>query len=90
MVLVGGVGPAALGYMLLNELQSKIGEQYSGYPAWFNGIFGWGMAGALIVFAVLLSLIPWSRGSKLNDPEFEQHKAKVLDEELPDTTVKRY
>ena len=32
MVLVGGVGPAALGYMLINEVQTKISESYSGYP----------------------------------------------------------
>ena len=89
-VLVGGVGPAALGYMLINELQTKMAEQYSGYPAWFNGIFGWGMAGALIVGAVLLSLIPWSSNSKLNDPEFEQHKANVEAEEIPEPTGKEF
>ncbi|WP_313813638.1 sodium-dependent transporter [Glutamicibacter sp.] len=90
MVLVGGVGPAALGYMLINELQTKLSEQYSGYPAWFNGIFGWGMAGALLVGAVLLSLIPWSKNSKLNDPEYLQHQENVIAEEVPETAVKEY
>lgn len=89
-VLVGGIGPAALGYMLINEVQSKINEPYSGYPAWFNGIFGWGMAGALIVGAVLMSLIPWGKNSKIDDPEFEQHQKNVEAEELPDAVGKEY
>ncbi len=89
-VLVGGVGPAALGYMLINELQTKMSEQYSGYPAWFNGIFGWGMAGALIIGAVLLSLIPWSKNSKLEDPEFHQHQKNVIAEEVPEKAGKEY
>ena len=74
-ILVGGVVPVALGYMLINEIQSKSAEQYSGYPAWFNGVFGWGMAGALIVGAVLLSLIPWREKSKLQDPEYDDFNA---------------
>ena len=90
MVLVGGVGPAALGYMLINEVQTKISESYSGYPVWFNGVFGWGMAGALIVGAVLMSFVPWSKKSKLNDPEFEEHQQKVEAEELPDPVGKEY
>lgn len=90
MVLVGGVGPAALGYMLLNELQTKITESYSGYPTWFNGVFGWGMAGVLIVGAALLSLIPWSKKSKVDDPEYAKHKSLVAGEELPETAVKEY
>jgi len=74
-ILVGGIVPVALGYMLINEIQTKSTEQYSGYPAWFNGVFGWGMAGALIVGALLLSLIPWSEKSKLKDPEYEEFNA---------------
>ncbi|KSU67289.1 sodium-dependent transporter [Arthrobacter sp. NIO-1057] len=89
-VLVGGIGPAALGYMLINEVQSKINESYSGYPLWFNGVFGWGMAGALIVGAVILSFVPWSKNSKINDPEFEEHQQNVEAEELPDPVGKEY
>ena len=33
------------------------------------------MAGALIVGAVLLSLIPWSDKSKLDDPEYDEFNA---------------
>ncbi|MGL3806828.1 sodium-dependent transporter [Paeniglutamicibacter sp. R2-26] len=76
-ILVGGIAPVALGYMLINEIQSKGAEQYSGYPAWFNGVFGWGMAGALVIGAVLLSMIPWSEKSKLNDPEYDEFEAEL-------------
>ncbi|MDR4532147.1 sodium-dependent transporter [Glutamicibacter sp. PS] len=89
-VLVGGIAPAALGYMLINEIQTKLSEQYSGYPAWFNGIFGWGMAGLLIVGALLLSLIPWSRSSKVSDPEFEGYQKAVERDEVPETSGKEY
>ncbi len=75
-VLLGGLTPIVLGYILISELQAKATEQYSGYPAWFNGVFGWGMAGSLIVLALLLTLIPWSRNSKANnDPEYDAVKA---------------
>ncbi|MFD1375481.1 sodium-dependent transporter [Micrococcus antarcticus] len=90
MVLVGGVGPAVLGYMLINEIQTKLATPYEDYPVWFLGIFGWGMAGALIVGAVLLSLVPWSKNSKKNDPEFDQHRANVEAEEVPEVSRKEY
>ncbi|PQZ96190.1 sodium-dependent transporter [Arthrobacter sp. MYb227] len=80
-ILVGGIAPVALGYMLINEIQTKSTESYSGYPTWFNGVFGWGMAGALIVGAILLSLIPWSDKSKLKDPEYDEFDAALSAEE---------
>ena len=80
-ILVGGIAPVALGYMLINEIQTKSTESYSDYPIWFNGVFGWGMAGALIVGALLLSLIPWSSKSKLNDPEYNEFDAALSAEE---------
>lgn len=70
IALVSVVAPLVLGYILYNEFASKIAETYEGYPVWFVGVFGWGMAGALVVGALLLTLIPWSTKSKLNDPEY--------------------
>ncbi len=90
MVLVGGIGPAVLAHMLINEFQAKITEQYSGYPAWFNGVFGWGLCGLLIVVAGLISLIPWSKNSKLEDPEYDQHQQNVQAEAVPETVSKEY
>jgi len=72
MVLVSVVAPIALAYMLINDLITKITTPYEDYPAWFLNVFGWGMSIGLIVVALILTLIPWSRKSKLhNDPEYE-------------------
>ncbi|MFL4473202.1 sodium-dependent transporter [Paeniglutamicibacter sp. MACA_103] len=70
IALVSVVAPLVLGYILYNEFATKITETYEDYPVWFVGVFGWGMAGALVVGALLLTLIPWSAKSKLNDPEY--------------------
>ncbi|WP_347042596.1 sodium-dependent transporter [Brachybacterium nesterenkovii] len=42
------------------------GAPYGGYPGWFVGLLGWGMAAALIVVAIILSLLPWSQRSHLD------------------------
>jgi NSS family neurotransmitter:Na+ symporter len=84
MILVAGVVPLALIYMVSNEFISKITATYEGYPEWFVGIFGWGMAGALVVLALALTFIPWSHRSKAHhDPEYdaavaEEEKEKAL------------
>lgn len=70
MILVGVVAPLALAYMLYNEFVTKINEPYEGYPVDFLAVYGWGMAGALVVMAIILSLIPWSKKSKIDDPEY--------------------
>jgi neurotransmitter:Na+ symporter, NSS family len=81
---VAGVVPLALIYMVSNEFISKITATYEGYPEWFVGIFGWGMAGALVVLALALTFIPWSHRSKAHhDPEYdavvaEEEKEKAL------------
>jgi neurotransmitter:Na+ symporter, NSS family len=72
-LLVGVLAPVVLGYLLVNELISKISEPYSGYPGWFLAIFGWGMAIALIVGGVILSFVPWSRTSHAkDDPDYDE------------------
>ncbi len=72
MGLVAGVVPLALIYMVSNEFISKISATYEGYPEWFVGLFGWGMAGGLVVLALVLTFIPWSPTSKAHhDPEYQ-------------------
>jgi NSS family neurotransmitter:Na+ symporter len=72
MVLVAAVVPLALIYMVANEFISKISTTYEGYPEWFVGVFGWGMSGALVLVALVLTFIPWSRRSKAHDdPEYD-------------------
>ncbi|MEV8218431.1 sodium-dependent transporter [Microbacterium sp. NPDC077391] len=73
MVLVGALAPIVLGYLFVSEIIAKITTPYEGYPLWFLAIFGWGMVIALIVFAIILSLLPWSRRSHAkDDPEYDE------------------
>lgn len=73
MLLVGVLAPLVLGYLLYNEIVAKVETPYGGYPAWFLAIFGWGMVIALIVLAVLLTLLPWSRRSRAKlDPDYDE------------------
>ncbi|WP_336646593.1 sodium-dependent transporter [Microbacterium sp. USHLN186] len=73
MLLVGALAPVVLGYLFVSEIIAKISQPYGGYPLWFLAIFGWGMVIALVVLAILLSLLPWSRRSHAkDDPEYDE------------------
>ena len=48
-----------LAFMLFSEGAKVFTEGYEGYPSWFVNIFGWGMAGSLVVVAFLLSCLKW-------------------------------
>lgn len=72
-LLLGVLIPIVLGYLLISELITKISNPYEGYPVWFLSIFGWGMVIALVILAVLLSLLPWSgRSHAKSDPEYDE------------------
>ena len=63
LVLVGIVVPIVLGYILINEVITKVREPYEGYPLQMLGIFGWGMTGALVAIAAILALVThWRQG----------------------------
>lgn len=73
MLLIGALAPIVLGYLFISELRTKIMTPYEGYPAWFLSIFGWGMVIALVVLAILLSLLPWShRSHAKDDPDYDE------------------
>ncbi|WP_313355268.1 sodium-dependent transporter [Microbacterium sp.] len=73
MLLVGALAPVVLGYLFVSEIIAKVTTPYEGYPLWFLAIFGWGTVVAIIVFAILLSLLPWSRRSHAkDDPEYDE------------------
>lgn len=60
-VLVGGVIPLVLGYMLVNVIVERARDGYGGWPAWFTTAFGWGAVALVVVLAVLVTLLPWRR-----------------------------
>ncbi|MGQ1796503.1 sodium-dependent transporter [Kocuria oceani] len=67
MVVVGGVTPIVLGYILINTLTTTLAEGYGDMPAWFVNTFGWGTAVGLVVIALLLSRLPWPASSAASD-----------------------
>lgn len=72
MLLVSVLAPLVLGYLFVSEVEAKSSTPHGGYPTWFLSIFGWGMVIALVVLAILLSLLPWSRNSHAKvDPDYD-------------------
>ena len=67
MVMVGGLTPIVLGYILINTLTTTLAEGYGGMPTWFVNTFGWGTAIGLVVIALLLSRLPWPASSAASD-----------------------
>ncbi|MDO4697778.1 MAG: sodium-dependent transporter [Pasteurellaceae bacterium] len=66
--LVGFIIPVVLGYMFFSEVYKIATQGYDGYPTWFVGIFGWGMAIGLVVVAFILSRLDW-KNEKTNEQE---------------------
>ncbi|MCU1419842.1 MAG: sodium-dependent transporter [Homoserinimonas sp.] len=76
-ILIAGLAPIVLGYLFVSELIAKMSDPYSGYPTWFLGVFGWGMVIALVILAIVLSLLPWSGRSRAkDDPEYDEFLAE--------------
>ncbi len=65
--LIAVVVPILLLVMLVQELRDKIAEPYGGYPADLLATYGWGMAIALPIIAIVLSLVPWRGSVDLDD-----------------------
>lgn len=60
-VLVGGIIPLVLGYMLVRLVIDRVRDGYGGWPEWFTTAYGWGAVAIVLVAAVVLSLLPWRR-----------------------------
>jgi len=56
-ICLGVVTPLMLGWMMWDSLRGEFAENYEGYPTWFLNAAGWGVAGAVIVVAVVLALL---------------------------------
>ena len=69
--LVGVVTPAALVYVLIDELRTDLDETYGGYPDWLINWIGWGSAALVIVLALVLARLPWRRTVDLTAPPEE-------------------
>ncbi|WP_036196319.1 sodium-dependent transporter [Nocardioides aequoreus] len=71
LVLVGVVTPAALVYVLIDELRAVLAEPYGGYPTWLINSIGWGSAVLVVVVALVLARLPWRRTVDLSAPPEE-------------------
>lgn len=80
-IMVSIIAPIVLGVILVSEAITRIKEGYGDppMPGWFVGVFGWGMVIALIVFAVVMSMLPWSAKSAAHRPSED---ALDLEEDL--------
>jgi NSS family neurotransmitter:Na+ symporter len=71
LALVGVVTPAALVYVLIDELRAVLDEPYGDYPDWLINWIGWGSAAFVLVLALVLARLPWRRTVDLSVP-FEE------------------
>lgn len=75
-LMMGIIVPIILGYILVTHTIERIQVPYEGYPLHLLGIFGWGMAGALVVAAIVLTLLPWRR-KELRDFDELQNEHEI-------------
>lgn len=68
IALVSVVTPIALIYVLVDGFINEIDKPYGDYPQWLLNTAGWGAAIAVIVVALLVSLVPWRPGTPLEEP----------------------
>ncbi len=59
IVLVGGLAPIVLGYMLISRIVTLTLEGYGGLPAWYLVLIGWGTIVVVVVGAALLTFLRW-------------------------------
>lgn len=67
-VFIGGVAPLVLAFVLINQLIADITTPYEGYPTWMLVGLGWGVVVAVVLVAVLASLVRWRPETSLNVP----------------------
>lgn len=56
------ITPVMLIVILVSSLLANLTTVYGGYPADFVGVFGWGMALALLAFALIVPHMSWKSG----------------------------
>ncbi|MPY80923.1 MAG: sodium-dependent transporter [Actinophytocola sp.] len=60
-ITLGVITPIILGWMTWDSLRTELSTNYEDYPTSFLLIAGWGVVIAVIVIAVIMTLIPWRR-----------------------------
>jgi NSS family neurotransmitter:Na+ symporter len=76
-VLVGGVIPVALTFVLVQQLITDLREPYEGHPTWMLAVFGWGVAVAAIVFGLLAGRSRWKAETAVESFEAERDQEET-------------
>lgn len=58
--------PAVLLILVGTEVADRIQDGYEGYPTAMVNALGWGMLGIVLLVALLLSVTPWKKGTRLD------------------------
>ena len=61
ILLVGLVAPVVLGYMLVSRIVTLIVDGYEGLPGWYLAVFGWGTIVFIVLAAIVVTTLRWSR-----------------------------
>jgi neurotransmitter:Na+ symporter, NSS family len=64
-VVLGGITPVLLGFMMWDSLRTELTENYAGYSTGFLLSAGWGVAIGAFVFGIVVSLFPWKRADAI-------------------------
>src|SRR5690606_11351271 len=67
-LLIGGVVPIALAYMIFDSFHAVVETPYGGYPTWMIALFGWGAAASVMVAGYVLAPTRWRPGTSLETP----------------------
>lgn len=59
------ITPILLGYMFISNVIDELAAPYAGYPGSAVAVFGWCVAGGIVVIAVLLSRTQWKAQRRL-------------------------
>ncbi|GAB3618163.1 sodium-dependent transporter [Okibacterium endophyticum] len=70
-VLVAVLVPLVLIWMLVSTITALVTEGYGGMPPWFTNVFGWGTIALLVVVAVVMPFVHWSRDVDDFDPDID-------------------
>ncbi|WP_244833991.1 sodium-dependent transporter [Clostridium sp. BJN0001] len=60
------ITPFILGFMLISSIIKEINSTYGGYSFAATFIYGWGVVGAAIIIAIIITRLPW-KNKNLNE-----------------------
>ncbi|TCP54293.1 NSS family neurotransmitter:Na+ symporter [Tamaricihabitans halophyticus] len=75
-IMLGLITPIVLGWMMWDSLRTELSANYEDYPTSLLISAGWAVALGVIVFAVIMSVLPWKHGGRETQPTEAGEEAK--------------